>query len=64
MNPLTLQNAVRRHLKNQDLADLKTIAEKLWNAGIPNRLIQLPEAWWDTNASIDSGLWIAQTCSE
>ncbi|OUU91293.1 MAG: hypothetical protein CBC35_09795 [Planctomycetes bacterium TMED75] len=58
-----LQQKVQQRIKADGPIDRDSLARQLWHAGIPNRLIQLPESWWTHQAQIDSGLWISFTPS-
>ena len=51
---------IQRILKNWGDNDLSTASRLLWHAGIPNRLMQLPDRWWATSLAFDSGLWLTR----
>ena len=59
-----LQQRLQQELKADGPIDRHNLAQQLWHAGIPNRLIQLPESWWTQPALMDSGMWISFTGAE
>ena len=50
---------VRRVLGASGSTSLNSWGQQLWQAGIPNRVIELPDHWWEQETAIDSGLWLS-----
>ena len=50
---------VRRVLGASGSTNLNSWGQQLWQAGIPNRVIELPDHWWEQETAIDSGLWLS-----
>jgi len=50
---------VRRVLGASGSTNLNSWGQQLWQAGIPNRVVELPDHWWEQETAIDSGLWLS-----
>ena len=61
---LSLVETVRKQVQGHQETTLENLGRLLWHEGIPNRFIELPSSWWNNNALMDAGLWIARSSTE
>ena len=61
---LSLVESVRKQVQGHQETTLENLGRLLWHEGIPNRFIELPSSWWNNNALMDAGLWIARSSTE
>ena len=50
---------IQAALAGAEEVSLRHYSWLLWRAGLANRVVQLPEAWWQQPIDIEAGLWIA-----